>query len=153
MDELLTPAKYPFFNLCVMHKLDLQALEEVASTANVHKSVVGQMFVGIPVRRADAERVLAAFSQRIGRTWTLDNVKVALQPTFAELLASHHFYVGRLAASANVKDTTIKRMLKGEAVAAWEARVVLQVVSQTMSERYTLETVDVPVINDEVQHE
>jgi hypothetical protein len=79
MDELpAQPAKHLFFDLCVMYKLDYQALQDIANTANVDKSIVGEMFVGVAVRRADAEKVLVAFSEYTSGTWDLNNVKVTL---------------------------------------------------------------------------
>jgi hypothetical protein len=78
------PAKHLFFDLCVMYKLDYQALQDIANTAKVDIRIVGDMFVGIAVCRADAEKVLVAFSEYTSGTWDLNNVKVTLMPTREE---------------------------------------------------------------------
>lgn len=157
MDEIPRPqpitktAGQLFYNLCIVYQLDFQAMQEIADAAQVHKSIVGQMFVGIAIRRIDAEKVLAAFSTRTGRTWSLDNVKMALLPTFNALHHLYQFDPSLLATGAGVEEQVIERMLKGKPVHQQEAHLVLQVASRIAGERFTLETVDVPVINEEVQ--
>ena len=134
-----------FYNLCIAYCLDFLAMQEIADRAQVHISIVGQMFVNLAVRRADAEKVLAAFSERVGTTWMLDTVKVALQPTFNNLYHLYQFDLSRLATGAGVPEQVIEAMLKGLPVHQQEAYLVLQAVSRLASEHYTLETVDVPV--------
>lgn len=159
MSELPRPktptktANQLFYNLCVAYSLDFQAMQEIADSAQVHISVVGQMFVNTAVRHVEAEKVLAAFSQRIGTPWTLDTMKVALQPTFAELHSKHSFDLRRLAIGAGAEEQVIEMMLSGQPVTPQEARLVLQKASRLAGEHYTLETVDVPVINEEVQQQ
>lgn len=142
-------AKRLFYNLCVEYELYYEDLEALAEAANVHMSVVGDMFVTVAVKRVEAEKVLTAFSEHTGTTWTMNTVRVALMQTFADLHATHHFDLSQLAIDAGVLYTAIKRMLRGEAVTPQEARLVLQMVSRITSEHYTLETVDVPTTNEE----
>lgn len=138
-------AGHLFYNLCVAYGLDLQAMQEIADSAQVHMSVVGQMFVNLVVRRVDAESVLAAFSKRVGTTWTLDTVKVALLPTFADLQHLYQFDLSILARTAGVEKEVISRMMEGKPVHQQEAYFALQAVSRMANERLTLETVDIPV--------
>ena len=134
-----------FYNLCLAYGLDLQVMQEIADSAQVPISIVGQMFVNLAVRRAYAESVLAAFSERVGVTWTLDTVKVALLPTFADLQHLYQFDLNILVRTAGVEMQILKAMLKGEPVHHQEAYFVIQAVSRITRERYSLETVDVPV--------
>ena len=152
MEELPQPTKQLFYNLCVAYDLDDQALQKIADMAGVHKGVVNTMFVSIAVRRVEAEKAIRTFSAYTGKTWTLSNVKVALMPTFADLHATHHFDLARLATSAGVPFATIDMMLSGHAVIQQDAMLILQMVSRLAGEVYTLDTVDV-LIDEEVQHE
>ena len=152
MEALPQPTKQLFYNLCVAYDLDEQALQKIADMAGIHKGVVNTMFVSVAVRRVEAEKVLVAFSEYTGKKWTLSNVKVALMPTFADLHATHHFDLARLAISAGVPFAALDMMLIGNAVSSQEARLVLQMASRLAGEIYTLDTVDVP-IEKEVQHE
>jgi hypothetical protein len=65
-----------FYDLCVMYALYYDTMLLIASQAGVTKEVIDNMFLGNPVKRSDAVAVLAAFSQTVGHTWTIDNVKV-----------------------------------------------------------------------------
>ena len=145
-------AKQLFYNLCVAYDFDNETLQKIADMASVHKGIVDTMFVSVAVRRVEAEKVLMAFSEYTGKTWTLSNVRVAIMPTIAELHAEHQFDLARLATSAGVPFATIDMMLSGHAVIRQDAMLVLQMVSLLKGERYTLNTVDV-LINEEVQHE
>ena len=152
MEELPKPTKQLFYNLCVEYDLDEQALQKIEDMAGVHKGVVNTMFVSVAVHRVEAEKVLVAFSEYTGQTWTLSNVKVALMPTFADLHATHHFDLARLATSAGVPFATIDMMLSAHAVTRQDAMLVLQMVSRLAGEIYTLDTVDV-LTDEEMQYE
>jgi hypothetical protein len=149
MDE---PPNVLFYNLCLMHNLTDRSLQNLAEAAGVASRITDSMFLGTAVRRSDAEKVLAAFSASTGKHWSLDTVKVALMPTFAELHARHQFDLARLARSADVPRATIQRMLDGKPILQMDARLVLQEVAHLTGGHYMLETVDVPVLGEEGQH-
>src|SRR5579859_5864333 len=108
MDDLPTPqpptqpVKQSFHHLCLMYKFDDKALQKIADISGVDKSIIDAMFVSLLVRRADALKALAALSQYTGITWSFDNVKIALLPTFQELHTAHHFDLAKLAMHAGV---------------------------------------------------
>ena len=99
------------------------------------------------IRRVDAEKILAAFSAYTGGTWSFDNVKVALLPTFSDLHTIHNFNLDTLAKDAGVPYAVLDMMLTGHAVSPQDAHLVLQIASRLASKHYTLETVDIPLLN------
>ncbi len=158
MEELPQPqptdkfVKALFYNLRLAYGYDDQNLRKLAYMAKVGKSVVDAMFVSFGVRRAEAEKVLVAFSEYTKQTWNLDNVRVALMPTFADLREKHQLDLARLVSGAGVPYTVIDMMLEGHAVSLQDALLVLQMTSRLTRGHYTLENVDVP-IEEEEQHE
>jgi len=74
------PGKPDFYTLCKLCNVNSDTLQAASSQSGVPKSVVEAMFLGTPVERADAEKVLAAFSHIVGHTRNLENTKVALTP-------------------------------------------------------------------------
>jgi hypothetical protein len=52
----------------------------IAERAKVPKEVIHQMFLKYPVKHSEAVAVLEAFSQHVGRNWTIDTVKVPVLP-------------------------------------------------------------------------
>jgi hypothetical protein len=66
-----------FYDLCLMYNLSLQDVEK---QAGVSSSVVEALFLGNPVRRSDAEKVLATVSECTGVTYHLDSTTVPLLP-------------------------------------------------------------------------
>ena len=146
------PAKRLFYNLCLMYDMDDNALQELANMAKVHKSVVDAMFVSVGVQRAEAEKVLVAFSEYTHQAWSLDNVRIALMPTFADLHAKHEFDLATLSTGAGVPAHLIDMMLEAHPVPQQDAMLILQMVSRLTGEISTLDTIDVP-IEKEVQHE
>ena len=132
-----------FYDVCLMYDFDDEALQEIANISGVHKSVVDAMFVSVIVRRADALKVLAVLSQYTGKMWSLNNVKIALMPTFQELHTAHPFDTAMLSMHAGVPFAIIDMMLSGHAVPMRDARLVLQMASRQTGQDYTLETVDV----------
>jgi hypothetical protein len=122
MDNFPQPQPTPqrtrplFYDICLMYEFDDNALQAIANMAGVDKSIVDAMFVSLAVRHVDAEKVLVAFSEYTGQTWGLDNVKVTLLPTFADLLALHQFDLVRLATSAGVPYATLDMMRSGDLV-------------------------------------
>ena len=69
-----------FYDLCVMYALYYDTMMLIASQAGVAKEVVDSMFVGEPVKRSDAVAVLAALSQMVVSTWTIDMMTVPVLP-------------------------------------------------------------------------
>jgi hypothetical protein len=151
MDELQQPTQPPsilFYNLCLMYNFTYQSLKKLAETAGVPRSTVDAMFLGNAVRRAEAEKVLEAFSALVHQAWTFESVKVLLLPTFADLHTQHQFDIERLATSAGVPYATLDLMRSGDLVTREEAHLVLQTVSRLTGKQYTLETVDVPLVEE-----
>jgi hypothetical protein len=140
-----------FYDLCLTYEFDDQALQEIANISGMHKSVVDAMFVSVLVRRADALKVLAAFSQYTGKAWNLDNVKVALIPTFQELHTTHNFDLATLSTHSGVPLTTLDMLLNDQPIPTRDARLVLQMASRLTGQDYTLETVDIKLTDGSVQ--
>jgi hypothetical protein len=139
-----------FHELCVMYELDYETLLEMARRAGVPSTTLDAMFIGEPVRRSHAAKMLDAFSTQTGRSCTLTNVKVPLLPTFADLSKRHTLDLSTLSTSSGVPLVVINEMLQGEPVTMKEARLVLQMVSRMTGESYTPDTVDVETL--EAQH-
>ena len=74
----MIPGKPDFYTLCKLCNVNNDTLQAVSSKSGVPESVVEAMFLDTPVKRADAEKVLAAFSQITGYTRNLENTRVAL---------------------------------------------------------------------------
>ena len=70
------PEKPSFYNVSLVYHSDEHILKQISKNAGA--DIMLKMIKGIAVRRADAEKVLAAFSAYTGRTWDLDNVEVVL---------------------------------------------------------------------------
>lgn len=130
-----------FYDIC--YNLDYQTLLDIANKVEVTKSVMDAMLMSIAIHRSDANKILVAFSQHTGTTWTLDNVRVALLPTFKDLHAKHAFDLESLTTEAGVPFAIIDMMLDDAPVPKQEARLVLRVVSKEAGEDYTFENVDV----------
>ena len=158
MNELPQPqpatqqAKQLFYNICLAYEFDDETLQKLADMAKVHKSVVDAMFVSFSVHRAEAEKVLVAFSEYTHQAWSLNNVRVALMPTFADLHAKHSFDLATLSTGAGVPAHLIDMMLEAHPVPQQDAMLILQMASRLTGEISTLDTIDVP-IEKEVQHE
>ena len=75
--------KPSFSQISLPYHKDEHILSVISKTADAQ--VMLKMIEGKMVRRAEAEKVLVAFSAYTGETWSLDNVEVVLLPTFAEL--------------------------------------------------------------------
>ena len=72
------PGRPSFYTLCKLFNADKDTLQALSDQSGVPRDVVAKMFVGTPVERADAEKVLAAFSHIAGHTRNLENTRVAL---------------------------------------------------------------------------
>lgn len=143
------PVKPRFSEVCQMHNLDYQAMQALADTAGVPKHVVDAMSVSTAVHRAHATSVLKALSDHTGQTWTLDNVKVALLPTFQDFYAFHQFDLSILSATSGISFDTIGMMLRDEPVSTREARLVLQAASKQTRLYYKFSNVDVKLTDGE----
>jgi hypothetical protein len=69
-----------FYWLCKIHEIAYDDMLLIAERAKVPKEVIHQMFLKYPVKHSDAVTVLKAFSQHVGRSWTIDTVKVPVLP-------------------------------------------------------------------------
>jgi hypothetical protein len=72
--------KPTFHKLYNFYHLDYDDLQLIARNAGVTKQVVNKMFLGDPVKRSDAVAVLAALSQMVVATWTIDMMTVPVLP-------------------------------------------------------------------------
>jgi hypothetical protein len=72
--------KPTFHNLYNVYNLDYDDLQSIARKAGVTSNVVNKMLLGKPVERDDAVAVLAALSQTVEATWTIDTVIVPVLP-------------------------------------------------------------------------
>jgi|SRR5437667_5558804 len=72
--------KPTFHNLYNFHHLDYDDLQLIVSNAGVTQQVVNKMLLGNPVKRSDAVAVLAALSQMVVSTWTIDMMAVPVLP-------------------------------------------------------------------------
>jgi hypothetical protein len=118
-------------------------MQALADLAGLPKQVVNAMSVSVVVRRAHALKVLAALGSVTGQTWTLDNVKVALMPSFQDFHTLHQFDLAILSTASGVSFDIISMLLRDEPVPIKEARSVLQAASKQTGQHYTLDNVDV----------
>ncbi len=133
-----------------MYNFDYQAMQSIAKKAGVPKRVVDAMSVSVAVRRQDASSALAALGDLTGQTWTLNNVKVVLFPTFAGLHTLHQFDLAILSTASGVSFDIISRMLLDEPVPMNQARLVLRAASKQVGQMwYTLNNVDVKLSDGE----
>ena|SRR2546429_356385 len=146
--ELPQQVKLRFSEVCQMHNLDYQAMQSIADHAGLPKHVVDAMSVSVAVRRMYAVKVLQALSDQTGQTWTLDNVKVALLPTFQNFHCLHQFDLAILSTVSGVSFDIIGMMLNNEPVPMKDARSVLQAASQQTGQRYTVTNVDVKLTDE-----
>jgi hypothetical protein len=112
------------------------------------------LFVGEPVERSDAEKVLVIVGDVTEKTWNLDNTTVPLQDEikrlfFAELWQRHHFRVDLIAPLAHVSEEVIHAMLRNDPVSEADASAVLATLSRVLKQEYSLETVHVPLLPEE----
>src|SRR5437763_9384027 len=142
--------KQTFSTLFVLSNLDCPTLEVIARMAGVDTRVVEDMFTSVAIHRGDALKVLAAFSKYTGQQWTLDNVKVALLPTFEEICTTHQLDPASLSTGSGVPMALLDRMLMNHPVPEQEARLVLETVSRQSGHIYRLSDVDVKI--EEVPH-
>ena len=140
-----------FYDICVKHSFNSQKLQKIATTSGVSISTIEAMCNGSPVARSDAEKVLAAFSQFTHSTWTFNNVKVLVLPTFASLYEVYEFDIVHLSEYSGVPLAAIDQMLCDEPVSEDDALPVLQALSDLLGQSYTLENVTVKLSDGEVQ--
>jgi hypothetical protein len=145
---LSQPAKPRFCEVCQLHHLDYQAMQAIADKARVPKQVADAMSVSVAVPRGQAEKILLALSEHTNQTYTLDNVKVALLPTFAAFHSIHQFDLPVLSTASGVSFDVIGMMLRCEAVATKEARLVLKAASMQAGQKYTVDNVDVRLVEE-----
>jgi hypothetical protein len=79
--------KPSFFDLCKKYNVDYNDMLAIAQRANVPIKIIQTMFVGKPVKRAEAIAVLGALSDRVPESWTMDNTTI---PTLPESEGEQH---------------------------------------------------------------
>jgi hypothetical protein len=161
--RLQRPTRPTFGDLCRKLLPSPCALEDLAVSAGISKGIVDAMFHGTPVAPSDAVAVLAAFSQRVGKTWTLFTVNVPLirqpendgpiLPYLGDLYVRHGFAAPLLAMQAGVPLEIITRMLVKEPVSRQDAIAVLEALSLRTGETYTLQTVVVNLLEEDAGEE
>jgi hypothetical protein len=144
-----------FYDLCLIYQFDIRRLQDMGNRAGVPDAVVHALFVGEPVERSDAEKVLVVVSELTGKPWNLDNTTLPLKGEikrlfFAELWRKHHFRVDLIASLAHVSEETIHAMLRNDPVRSADASAVLAMLSRVLKQEYSLETVHVPLLPEEV---
>jgi hypothetical protein len=72
------PDRPRFFDICLLHQIDVGGLQIIADLSGVPGSTVEAMFVGTPVERVDALRVLSFLSQMIRVPLSLESMNVPL---------------------------------------------------------------------------
>lgn len=143
--------KPSFKDICTEHKFDIQKWQKLATTSGVPFETVEAMCNGTAVPRADAERVLTAFSEFTHSTWTLNNLTVLVHLTFADLYELHQFDTVSLSELAHVPLAIVDQMLCGEPVSKDAAQSVLQALSNLLGQSYSLETVVVKLSDIDLQ--
>jgi hypothetical protein len=147
--EQPVPLKQTFYNLVVLREYDYPILQLIAKMAGVEEYIVSAMFTTVAVHRADATKVLTAFSEYTQQTYTFDNVKVALHPTFTELATAYQLDLSLLAQEAGVSYTVIDNLLIDQPIPIPDARLVLQAASRLSGQTYTFDNVDLQLTNGE----
>jgi len=138
--------KTTFYNACALYGLDEQTLDILATMAGVNLDIVTAMYWGNAVKRGNATKIVQALSDYTGAKWTLDNMLIAIIPTFAEILTLHkNLDLTKIAIIAGVSYALLDMMRVGKPVPAQQARYVLRALSQETGTSYTLENVDIEV--------
>lgn len=135
--------KPTFFNVVSLYDFDYTTLELIATMAGVEQYIVNAMYTTVAIHRADAEKILVAFSEYTQETYTFDNVKVALHPTFNDIVEAHKLDTSTLSTGSGAPIAFVDMMLCDEPVPIKEARLVLQMASLMTKHAYTFENVDV----------
>jgi hypothetical protein len=153
MDELAqmtdtNDVKESFRDLCLLYNYRYVAMGEIAEQARVDRCVLNKMYVGTPVRRIEAQEILAIIARRTGIKYSLENVNVPLLPTFAELHSQLAFDLDAIAIKTGITFATIDKMLLGVKVVKYDAIQVLKYASHQGRLTFTLENTDVPVKDD-----
>lgn len=63
-----------FYDLCSVHGIDADQLDEISKDVGVPPSVVFNLFQKKPIRRSEAEKILARVSELLGQTWMLNMI-------------------------------------------------------------------------------
>ena len=104
------PTKPRFFDLCKHYQFNHQRLQEIAKDAHVSYSIAYRMFINKPVARTDAEKVLAAFSELTGKTFTLATVTV---PVLVHEMQAHKSEVAHILAEIQEEYDSARQGLSG----------------------------------------
>jgi hypothetical protein len=132
-----------FYELCDKYGLDAPVLEAIAHKAGVDKGIMENMYMYMPVALTDAKKLLLAFSEHVGESYTPDMVKVAQFPTFEVLCITHKLDLAYIATHAGVDPHIIDKLLLDEPVPKNEVRLVLSLISRLSGQEYTLGNVEV----------
>jgi hypothetical protein len=155
--------KPTYYNLCYFYALNYDDMLRIAERAKVTKEVIDDMFLGNPVKRSDACSVLKVFSDTVGTTWTIDTVRVPVlpepkpertgpRPSLLDLWTLYQFQPRVLAILASVPDKVVDDMICCHPVTRNDAKRVLDKLSTIIRQECTLETVSVPLLEEE-RHE
>jgi hypothetical protein len=137
----------------MIYQFDVRQLQDIGERAGVPNSVVNALFVGEPVERSDAEKVLVIVSELTEKTWNMDNTTVPLKGEikrlfFADLWRKHHFRVDLIGPLAQVSEEVIHAMLRNDPVSLADASAVLTMLSRVVKQDYTLDTVHVALLSE-----
>ena len=135
--------KPTFYNAVLLYNVDYPTLQEIAKRANVTQETMNNMFTSVAIHRVDAKKILAAFSEYTGVTWTLDNVRVGLLPTFEDICTQHRLDGLSLATESDVPYAVFDMMLTGTPVSSEDAQRVLAEVRRETGKTYTFDNVDI----------
>jgi len=154
MEKESSPSVKPRFSeVCQRYHLDYQAMQAIAEKASVPKKVVDAMSVSSAVHRGRAESVLAALSEYTHDTWTLENVHVAVLPTFQDFHTFYQFDLAILSTASGIPFDTVDRMLRGEPITLYQARRIMQAASQQSRLCYRFYNVDVKLSDAEEDYD
>jgi hypothetical protein len=142
-------AKPRFYEVCQMYHLKYQNMQDISNNAGLSKQVIDAMSVSVAVKRVHAIKILAALSEHTGKTWTLNDVKIVLLPTFQDLHTLHQFDLEVISTTSGISFDIIGMMLRNEPVPVEEAKPVLRAASKQTGQTYTITNVDVKLTRKE----
>jgi len=138
-----------FYDVALMLALDYHELQQISKSAGIDDDIMNDMFLSVPVHRVDAEKYLAEFSKYTGKTWTLQNTRVVLLPTFADVCQIHqNVDLTKVVSTSGVSHDILTLMALGKPVPEDKARYVLRALSQETGKHLCLENIDVAIIAD-----
>ena len=135
--------KPTLYEVLQIYDFGLPLRDVVVAMGRVKEEIAEAMLSLDMVHRIHARAVLAGLSEVTGVAWTLDNVKIALIPTFNDFHTLYQFDLELLSRQSGVSLVLINAMLRSEPIPQKVALAVLQAASQQTGQTYTLQNVDV----------